>query len=155
MTQHILVSLAAAAAVLCSPCVPAAPAAAETTVAATAPQAVKTRLDQIYDDTWQRWLREDPTLATSIGDPRYNDRWPDLSPAAIKKTNDGDLAALAALGAVDPAALAAPDRLNYDIVKFELQRRTALAPFKPHLWWISQLGSVQTPNSLQTANEIT
>jgi len=154
MTQHILASLAAAAAALCSPCVPAAPAAAEATPATTAPAAAKTRLDQIYEDTWQRWLREDPTLATNIADTRYNDRWPDLSPAAIKKANDDDLAALAALGAVDPAALAAPDRLNYDIVKFELQRRTALAPFKPRLWWISQLGSVQTPNSLQTANEI-
>jgi hypothetical protein len=77
MTQHILVSLAAAAAALCSPCVPAAPAAAEATLATTAPAAVKTRLDQIYEDTWQRWLREDPTLATNIADPRYNDRWPD------------------------------------------------------------------------------
>src|SRR5258708_38150748 len=59
MTQHILGSLAAAAAVLCSPCVPAAPAAAETTVAATAPQAVKTRLHDIHEHTWHGGLRQD------------------------------------------------------------------------------------------------
>jgi uncharacterized protein (DUF885 family) len=158
MTQHILVSVAAAAtfaaAALCEPCISASPAAAEANLAATSPAAVKTRLGRIYDDAWQRWLREDPTLATSIGDPRYNDRWPDLSPAAIKKTNDADQAALAALGAIDSATLAAPDRQNYDIVKFEFERRLALARFKPRLWWITQLGSVQTPNSLQTASEI-
>ena len=157
MTPQSLVSLAAAAvgaAVLCGPCMPASPAAAQANLAAASPESVKTRLDRIYDDAWQRWLREDPTLATSIGDPRYNDRWPDLSPAAIKKTNDADQAVLAALRAIDTATLAVPDRLNYDIVRFELERRTALAPFKPRLWWISQLGSVQTPNSLQTANEI-
>ena len=155
MTRHILVPLAvtaAFAAVTLAP--PCTASAAPANLAATSPEAVKARLDRIYDDAWQRWLREDPTLATSIGDSRYNDRWPDLSPAAIKKTHDADQAALAALGAIDSAALAAPDRLNYRIVKFEFERRLALAPFKPSLWWISQLGSVQTPTSLQAASEI-
>jgi uncharacterized protein (DUF885 family) len=142
-----------AAAALWSPCVASA-GPVQANLAATSPDAVKTRLDRIYDAAWQRWLREDPTLATSIGDSRYNDRWPDLSPAAIQKGDDADQAALAALGAVDSATLAEPDRLNYDIVKFEFERRLALARFKPRVWWISQLGSVQTPNSLQTASEI-
>src|SRR5260370_204779 len=130
MTQHILVSLAAAATVaaaLYSPCMSESAQAAKPNLAAASPEAAKSRLDRIYDDAWQRWLREDPTLATSIGDSRYNDRWPDLSPAAIKKTHDADLAALEALGAIDSAALAAPDRLNYGIVKFEFERRLALA----------------------------
>jgi len=155
MTQHILVSLAvtaAFAAVTLAP--PCTASAAPANISDAAPEALKTRLDRIYDDAWQRWLREDPTMATSIGDSRYNDRWPDLSPAAIKKTNDADQAALAALGAIDSAALASPDRLSYDIVKFEFERRLALARFKPRLWWISQLGSVQASNSLQTASEI-
>src|SRR6266850_230712 len=139
MTQHIVVSLAvtaAFAAVTLAP--PCTASAAPANISDASPEAVKTRLDRIYDDAWQRWLREDPTLATSIADPRYNDRWPDLSPAAIKKTNDADQAALAALGAIDTATLTAQDRLNYDIVKFELERRTALARFRPRLWWISQ-----------------
>jgi len=155
MTRHILVSLAVtatfAAVALARPCTASA---APANISDASPEALKTRLDRIYDDAWQRWLREDPTLATSIGDSRYNDRWPDLSPAAIKKTNDADQAALAALGAIDSAALGSPDRLNYDIVKFEFERRLALARFKPRLWWITQLGSVQTPNSLQTTSEI-
>jgi len=155
MTQHIVVSLAvtaAFAAVTLAP--PCTASAAPANISDASPEAIKTRLDRIYDDAWQRWLREDPTLATSIGDSRYNDRWPDLSPAAIEKTNDADQAALAALGAIDSAALGSPDRLNYDVVKFEFERRLTLARFKPRLWWITQLGSVQTPNSLQTSSEI-
>ncbi|HWY93647.1 MAG TPA: DUF885 domain-containing protein, partial [Steroidobacteraceae bacterium] len=155
MTQHILVSLAVTATVAAASLwLPCTASAAPANFSDASPEALKTRLDRIYDDAWQRWLREDPTLATSIGDSRYNDRWPDLSPAALKKTNDADQAALAGLGAIDSAALALPDRLNYDVVKFEFERRLALARFKPRLWWISQLGSVQTPNSLQTASEI-
>jgi uncharacterized protein (DUF885 family) len=134
----------------------AAPAAtpASTPPATAASTAALTRLNALYDDAWQRWLREDPTLATSVGDSRYNDRWPDLSLSAINQAHAADLATLAALDAIDPKTLAAADRLNYDIVKFEFERRLALAPFKPYVWWISQLGSVQTPNSLQTASEI-
>src|SRR5258708_13215880 len=88
MTQHILVSLAVTAtfaAVTLGP--PCTASAAPANISATSPEALKTRLDRIYDDAWQRWLREDPTLATGIGDSRYNDRWPDLSPPAIKQTN--------------------------------------------------------------------
>ena len=157
MTRHILAYLAVtagvAAAALWPPCTASA-VTAEANPATTSPDAVKARLERIYDDAWQRWLREDPTLASSIGDSRYADRWPDLSPAAIQKTSDADQAALAALRAIDSATLAAPDRLNYDIVRFEFERRVALARFKPRLWWISQLGSVQASNSLQTASEI-
>jgi uncharacterized protein (DUF885 family) len=155
MTQHILVSLAVTASVAAAAVWPLRTAsAAPANIAATSPEALRTRLDRIYDDTWQRWLREDPTLASGIGDSRYDDRWPDLSPGAIQKTSDADQAALAALRAIDSATLAAPDGLNYDIVRFEFERRVALARFKPRLWWISQLGSVQTSNSLQTASEI-
>jgi uncharacterized protein (DUF885 family) len=118
-------------------------------VAAAAPS-----LATIYDEAWQRWLLENPALATGTGDPRYNDRWPDLSVAAIERADAADRATLAALEQVDAAALTAADRQNYDIVKFEFERRVRVARFKPHLWWISQLGSVQTPSTLQTAAEI-
>src|SRR5258708_20224333 len=119
ITEHIVVSLgvtAAFAAVILAP--PCTASAAPANISDASPEAIKTRLDRIYDDAWQRWLREDPTLATSIGDSRYNDRWPDLSPAAIEKTNDADRAALAALGAIDSPALRSPDPLNSTPLKF-------------------------------------
>jgi uncharacterized protein (DUF885 family) len=121
---------------------------------AQSPNGTATRLEGIYEAQWQRWLREDPTLATAVGDSRYNDRWPDLSFAAIQNNNAADLAALATLSAIDASTLAAPDRLNLEVIKLQFARRVALAAFNPSVYWISQLGSVQTPNSLQTAEEI-
>lgn len=112
-------------------------------------------LDRMYDAIWQRWLREDPLLATEAGDPRYNDRWPDLSIAAIRKGIEEDRADLAALAAVGSAGLPAPDRLNYEIVKLELERRTALAPYEPYVYAISHMGSLQNAGNVQTASEIT
>ena len=40
------------------------------------------RLHELFEREWQRDLAENPLLATYRGDPRYNDRLPDLSPAA-------------------------------------------------------------------------
>src|SRR6202035_5542510 len=109
-------------AVLCSQC--------STPAFSTPPQSeaksqlgAKSQLEALYEAEWQRWLREDPTLATSIGDPRYNDRWPDLSLAALEKTREADRAALAALMRIDIAGLPAADRLNYDIAKVQFGRR--------------------------------
>ena len=114
----------------------------------------KSRLEALYEAEWQRWLREDPTLGTSVGDPRYNDRWPDLSLAAIEKSQELDRTALAALNGIDPAVLQPSDRLNYDIAKVQFGRRIAGAPYKPYVYAVSHLGSLQSSGSIQTANEI-
>jgi uncharacterized protein (DUF885 family) len=141
-------------AVLCSQCsAPALSASGE--VEATSPLEAKSQLEALYEAEWQRWLREDPTLATSVGDPRYNDRWPDLSLPALEKTREADRAALAALMKIDIAGLPAADRLNYDIAKVQFGRRIAGAPFKPYVYAISHLGSLQNAGSVQTANELT
>jgi uncharacterized protein (DUF885 family) len=36
-------------------------------------------LVKLFDTTWEEDLADDPLTATQIGDPRYNDRWPDMS----------------------------------------------------------------------------
>jgi uncharacterized protein (DUF885 family) len=127
-----------------APAAPVAPGPADT----------KMRLEKIYDAEWQRWLREDPAMATNVGDPRYNDRWPDLSLAAIHRSHTMDVAAEAGLESIDISGLSAADRVNYEVVRLELERRTATAPFKPYVYAISHLGSLQMASSVQTANEI-
>jgi len=114
----------------------------------------KAELDRIYDASWQRWLREDPTLATSVGDPRYNDRWADLSLASVRESIAADRTDLAALAAISPAGLSAADRLTYEIVKIVFERRVALAPYKPYVYAVSHLGSLQSAGNVQTASEI-
>jgi uncharacterized protein (DUF885 family) len=117
------------------------------------------QLDKIYEAEWQRWLREDPTEATYAGDNRYNDRWPDLSPAAFDAGHKADLAALATLNGFDVSGLAASDRLNYEVVRRVFERRTASYAFKPYLYWVNHQGGVLSdgylPGSIQVANEAT
>ena len=47
-------------------------------------------LHALFDSAWQRDLEENPTYATALGDRRYNDRWDDLSLAAIERSNSAD-----------------------------------------------------------------
>ena len=84
-------------------------------------------LHRLFDAEWERNLRENPIAATYIGDPRYNDRWPDFSLAGVQATHDGDKAALARLEAIEPASLTEADRLNREL--FRRQNQASLASF--------------------------
>ncbi len=126
--------------------------------AASAPDSAgadaRAQLAKLYDTEWQRWLREDPTLATAVGDPRYNDRWPDLSVAAIDRSETADRAALDRLEHIDATGLAAPERMTYDIVRLQFQQRLAASRFKPYVYAIGHQGGLQGTPSPQTANEL-
>src|SRR5512134_1973400 len=69
-------------------------------------------LHALFATEWERDLREDPLLATYLGDRRYDDRWPDLSPDALARSHAADRAVLAALAAIPTGSLAEGDRLN-------------------------------------------
>jgi uncharacterized protein (DUF885 family) len=114
----------------------------------------KAQLEAIYQAEWERWLREDPTLGTSIGDTRYNDRWPDLSIAAIQRSDSADHAALDKLNHIDVSGLSAADRMTFDIVKLQFEERTSAMRFKPYVYAIGQQGGLQGTPSPQTANEL-
>jgi len=82
--------------------------------AAPASAAVR-QLHQLFDDEWERGLREYPEVASYLGDARYNDRWTDLSPAAIEAREQADRAALKKLARIKRAALPAAEQVNYDL----------------------------------------
>lgn len=86
-------------------------------------------LHELFEAEWERGLRENPVFATYIGDPRYGDRWTDLTPAAIAASHAGDRAALAAVERIDPASLSPEDQLNR-----ELFRRQTLARLADHAY---------------------
>lgn len=66
-------------------------------------------------DDWERQMRESPTWASSLGDRRYNDRWEDMSLAAIEGRYRADLASIDALRSIPRDALPPADGLNYDL----------------------------------------
>src|SRR5271155_2655295 len=42
-------------------------------------------LAQLFADAWEDTLRENPVFASSTGDHRYGDRWPEVSEAAFAR----------------------------------------------------------------------
>jgi uncharacterized protein (DUF885 family) len=63
-------------------------------------------LHQLFDEEWERGLRENPVNASYQGDKRYNDRWSDASLAAIEASQAADRDALQRIRAIDRCALA-------------------------------------------------
>mgnify|MGYP001204864969 FL=1 len=78
-------------------------------------------LHALFDAEWERSLRENPVMATYIGDHRFDDKWPDYSPAALQASYAGDKAVIAALDRIDPQQLTAEDQLNRDLFRRQYQ----------------------------------
>ena len=78
-------------------------------------------LHRILDDDWEARLREDPLLASSVGDHRYDDRLPSVAPADLERGAQRQRAILARLRSVDRAALGSEDRISLDMVAAELR----------------------------------
>jgi prolyl oligopeptidase len=104
----------------------------------------ETRLRALFDATWQKELAADPLMANYLGDNRYNDRWTDMSAAAIEQRHQHDRATLAALRAIPRASLSPKAQLDYDLFEREYTQRLASQPFKPYLYSINHQGGIQT-----------
>lgn len=91
-------------------------------------------LHALFDETWERGLRENPLHASSRGDRRYDGLWPDVSLAALERRNEADVAALARLEKIDRELLAPLDRLNYDVFGHRYRTRVAAYSFKSYLF---------------------
>ncbi len=79
------------------------------------------QLQQLFNDYWEYTLEENPLLATSHGDLRYNDKLSEAGLEASRKSYEADRAFLARIQQVDRAALSAEDQLNYDLFKEQLE----------------------------------
>ncbi|HET7202078.1 MAG TPA: DUF885 domain-containing protein [Steroidobacteraceae bacterium] len=95
----------------------ATPAPAPTAAAAATPAATESqKLHAIFDEYFEETLKLDPILATSIGDPRYNDRFVvGISPEVIEQERRLERDFLARVRTIDRARLSARDQLSYDI----------------------------------------
>jgi uncharacterized protein (DUF885 family) len=91
-------------------------------------------LHALFDADYQRQLVEDPFGASFLGDQRYNDRMPDLSPAALDARQQAVRASRRSLLALDRKALNTADQLNYDIYLRQLDE--SIAGFAFHEEWM-------------------
>jgi uncharacterized protein (DUF885 family) len=113
--------------------------------------AVSKRLHALFEQEWDRTMEENPTWASSLGDRRWNDRWPEVSPEAFARRNHGDQQALERLREIDRDQLSPADQLNYDL--FEKRHATLIEEhaYKWHLIPLNQRGGIQTANELADA----
>jgi uncharacterized protein (DUF885 family) len=105
-------------------------------------------LEKLFAEEWEYTLREQPTFASNLGDLRYNDRWPDLSPAAMEKRQEHQRLLLKKLDAFDGKTLSKDDRLNYDLFRHQVETQIAEQPFQWHLVPLDQRDGIQTEYTL-------
>jgi uncharacterized protein (DUF885 family) len=77
----------------------------------------------LFDDSWQATLKMNPTLATAVGDYRYNDQLGDYSLAAPAARHERDLADLARIKAIDATGFPEQDLVSHDLFLRQLQQR--------------------------------
>ena len=105
-------------------------------------------LHALFDREWERDLADDPLSATYLGDPRYNDRLPDISPAAEAARNAADAKVLDDLARIPRERLSPAEQLNYDLFRHEYETRKAALPFHAEYYSIEASGGPQSLDEL-------
>ena len=116
------------------------------------PEAAVSELHQLFDDEWERGLRENPSYASAQGDRRWNDQWPDLSDQARAASQAADREALQRLDDIDRDALPEEEQLNYDLFRTQLESRIEGHAYDHHLITLNQRGGIQSADN--TADRI-
>ena len=114
--------------------------------AAEAATAESRKLADLVDAYFEEQLKLNPLLATSIGDPRYNDRFEvTISPEWRARDEKLERDYLERIRAIDPRLLSGQDALTYEIFKSAREREIEGFRFPGHLIPVNQFYSV--PNS--------
>ncbi len=92
------------------------------------------QLHALFDRHWQSRLEENPLLATSVGDHRFDDRLPSVDAADLERRYERDKAALEELSSFDLSDVSETDRINAAI--FERQLWDAVSEYEFGAWQI-------------------
>ena len=75
------------------------------------------RFRTLLDEDWKYWMSQYPEVATALGYPGAAARWTDYSAAAIESRSRYLRDSVGRLQHIDPAALPAGERVNYDLYR--------------------------------------
>ncbi len=101
------------------------------------------QLHQLFEEDWQWRLNNYPTMGTSIGDPRGNDKWTDLSREAITERDKHPHELLEKLKQIDASQLNGQDLLSYELFDYNVRRAIDGQKYPTELLAIDQLGGPQ------------
>jgi uncharacterized protein (DUF885 family) len=103
------------------------------------------KLQELFEDYFERLLELNPILATSIGDPRYNDRFVvGIAPEVIEQEQKLERDYLARIQTIDRSRLTPQEQLSYDIFKSDRELEIEGFRFPGELLPLNQFYS--TPN---------
>jgi len=108
---------------------------------------VKTRLatqKTLFNESWETNLRLSPTLATAIGDYRYNDQLGDNSLAAILRHHEINAAYLVRVKAISPDGFSEEDRTSHDLFLRNLQEGMDDFDLKDYEMPVNAQGGIHT-----------
>jgi uncharacterized protein (DUF885 family) len=105
-------------------------------------------LHALFAAEWDYQMEQSPTRASTLGDRRWNDRWPDQSMDAIRRRAQHHVQVLGNLAKIKRDALPAADQLNYDLFKRDYEPRVEYFRHRWFLLPLDQLGGVHTINEL-------
>jgi uncharacterized protein (DUF885 family) len=98
----------------------------------------------LFDESWQMNLKLAPTLATAIGDYRYNDKLGDNSLTAIAARHQINAGYLARIKAISPEGFGEEDRTSHDLFLRNLQEGMDDYDLKDYEMPVNAQGGVHT-----------
>lgn len=110
-------------------------------------EAESKKLHALLEREWEYTLRTNPTFASELGDLRWNDRWPDVSPEAFEKKHRHRLAVLEELAAFRPQLLSDEDQVNLKLFRRKLEIACEEFPFHWHYIPLNHREGIQTANN--------
>jgi uncharacterized protein (DUF885 family) len=118
--------------------------------AAKEPKSANGPLLKLFDQVWQEDLADNPIQATSLGDPRYNDKLPDMTQLAIDARQKKNYARLQLLTKINREKLGKEDQLNYSLFERDIRTRIGAYQFKP---WMFDVSTYSGPQQLAEVAE--
>jgi uncharacterized protein (DUF885 family) len=100
---------------------------------------------------WDYTMEQSPTWASTLGDRRWNDRWPDMSLAAEAARQKHRLALLETLKAIPRDSLPVEQRVNYDLFRYEAELAVEEFRMNMHLAAITHRDGIHLADDLAGA----
>jgi uncharacterized protein (DUF885 family) len=119
-----------------------------TTLAFAANPSPSDALHQLFDTEWEYQMAHNPVRASLLGDRRWNDKWPDVSLAAMHEQYQHGREVLDELHRVDRAQLSSEDQLNYDVFEYNQSDYVQGEQYKWYLVRTNTFSGIQTVEGL-------
>ena len=98
----------------------------------------------LFKDYWETTLRLNPTLATNVGDYRYNDKLGDYSLAGVARRHEVSAGFLARIKAISTDGFSEEERTSHDLLQRTLQEQIDDFDLKEYEMPLSSSGGIHT-----------